>query len=62
MQHRIGMPGDTVSTCMETLAMLTRSKKKLGIEDLRLPWRPVYNILSQDLFLRRRQYEYRYVQ
>lgn len=46
---------------METLAMLTRSKKKLSVEDLRLPWRPVYDILSRDLFLRRRQYEYRCV-
>lgn len=53
-----GMPGDTVSSCMESLAMLTRSKKKLSIDDLRLPWRPVYNILSRDLFLKRRQYEY----
>ena len=54
------MPADTVSSCMETLAMLTRSKKKLSIDDIRLDWRPVYNILSRDLFLRRRQYEYRY--
>lgn len=52
-----GMPADVVSACMDTLAMLTRSKKKLSIEDLRLPWRPVYDILSRDLFLKRRQFE-----
>ncbi|CCA68831.1 hypothetical protein PIIN_02692 [Serendipita indica DSM 11827] len=53
-----GMPADTVSACMDSLAMFSRSKKKLSIEDLRLPWRPVYKILSCDLFLRRRQFEY----
>ncbi|PVF98837.1 hypothetical protein CPB86DRAFT_757643 [Serendipita vermifera] len=53
-----GMPTDTVSACMDTLAMLTRSKKKISIDDLRLPWKPVYDILSRDLFLKRRQFEY----
>ncbi|KAG8866672.1 hypothetical protein FRC20_007837 [Serendipita sp. 405] len=53
-----GMPHDTVSACMDTFSMLTRSKKKLGIQDLRLPWRPVYDILSRDLFFKRRQFEF----
>jgi hypothetical protein len=55
-----GMPTDTVSACMDTLAMLTRSKKKISIDDLRLPWKPIYDILSRDLFLKRRQFEYKY--
>ena len=52
-----GMPTHIVSTCSDNLQVLTRSKKKLSIEDLRLPWKPVYNILNKDLFLTRRQFE-----
>ncbi|KAH8835425.1 hypothetical protein DL96DRAFT_1702409 [Flagelloscypha sp. PMI_526] len=50
---------------MQTLAMvadgfkvLTRSKNKLTVDDLRLPWKPIYDLLNQDLFLSRRQFEY----
>lgn len=56
-----GMPTYIVSSCSDNLQMLTRSKKKLSVEDLRLPWKPVYKILSKDLFLTRRQFEIRCV-
>ena len=56
-----GMPMHIVSTCSENLQVLTRSKKKMSVEDVRLPWKPVYKILSKDLFLTRRQYEIRQV-
>lgn len=56
-----GMPTHIVSTCSDHLYSWTRSKKKMSIDDLRLPWLPIYKILSKDLFLARRQYEIRYV-
>lgn len=56
-----GMPSHIVSTCCDNLQVLTRSKKKISVEDLRLPWKPVYKILSKDLFLTRRQFEIRWV-
>ena len=56
-----GMSTQIVATCADALKTLTRSKKKLTIHDMRLPWRPIYDILSQDLFLSRRQFEYTYV-
>ncbi|KAJ7130046.1 hypothetical protein C8R43DRAFT_1025561 [Mycena crocata] len=52
-----GMPSQVMATCADGFKTLT-SVKKLSIKDLRLPWRPVYDILSQDLFLTRRQFEY----
>ncbi|KZT19390.1 hypothetical protein NEOLEDRAFT_1142177 [Neolentinus lepideus HHB14362 ss-1] len=52
-----GMPTHIVATCAEGFRALTRSKKKISIQDLRLPWKPVYKILSKDLFLTRRQFE-----
>ncbi|KAJ3811833.1 hypothetical protein F5876DRAFT_38753 [Lentinula aff. lateritia] len=52
------MPARTIATCADGFKFLTQSKKKILIEDLRLPWKPIYNILSQDLFLSRRQFEY----
>ncbi|GBE78103.1 hypothetical protein SCP_0109850 [Sparassis crispa] len=52
-----GMPSHIVATCCDALHMLTRSKKKLSIDDMRLPWKPIFNILSKDLFLTRRQFE-----
>ena len=55
-----GMPTHIISACSDNLQTLTRSKKKLSIDDLRLPWKPIYNVLSKDLFLTRRQYEIRY--
>lgn len=56
-----GMPMQVVASCADGFRLLTRSKKLLTIEDLRLPWKPIYDILSQDLFLTRRQFEYTYV-
>ena len=50
---------DVASSCMDTLSMLVRSKRKLSINDLRLPWKPVYRLLKKDLFLKRRQFEIR---
>ncbi|KAL4243081.1 BLM10 family protein [Abortiporus biennis] len=52
-----GMPNHIVANCCDNLQFLTRSTKKLNIEDMRLPWMPVYKILSKDLFLTRRQFE-----
>ncbi|KAM5538277.1 hypothetical protein V8D89_008164 [Ganoderma adspersum] len=49
-----GMPNHIVAACSDGLQALSRSKKKLSIDDLRLPWQPVYKILSKDLFLTRR--------
>ena len=53
------MPTHIVSNCADNLQVWTRSKKKLTIEDMRLPWLAIYKILSKDLFLTRRQYEIR---
>lgn len=55
-----GMSAQIIATCADGFKILTQSKKKISIEDLRLPWKPIYNILSQDLFLSRRQFEYTY--
>ncbi|THH19718.1 hypothetical protein EW146_g1513 [Bondarzewia mesenterica] len=52
-----GMPLHIVATCTDALEVLTRSKKKLSVDDFRLPWRPLYDILVHDLFLTRRQFE-----
>ncbi|EPQ60969.1 hypothetical protein GLOTRDRAFT_135553 [Gloeophyllum trabeum ATCC 11539] len=52
-----GMPTHIVATCADGFRALTRSKKKISIEDLRLPWKPVFKILSKDLYLTRRQFE-----
>lgn len=56
-----GLSTQMVATASDAFKMLTKSKKYITIDDLRLPWKPVYDILSQDLFLRRRQFEYTYV-
>ncbi|KAI0257360.1 hypothetical protein BJV78DRAFT_1277900 [Lactifluus subvellereus] len=52
-----GMPLHIVATCSDGLENLTRSKNKLSIQDIRLPWLPVFDILRHDLFLTRRQFE-----
>jgi proteasome activator subunit 4 len=36
---------------------LTRSKNKLTIEDMRLPWKPLYEIFHKTLFYSRREFE-----
>lgn len=41
-------------------ASLFRSKKKLSIKDLRLPWKPIYELLKGDLFMPRRQFDMGY--
>lgn len=53
-----GMSIQVVAICADGLSHLTRSKKKLSIEDMRLPWTPLYDTLCKDLFLTRRQFEY----
>lgn len=53
-----GMPPQIVATCADGFKALTRSKHKITIDDMRLPWKPIYDILKQDLFLTRRQFEY----
>jgi hypothetical protein len=53
-----GMPSQVMATCADGFKSLTESIKKISIKDLRLPWKPIYDILSQDLFLTRRQFEY----
>ena len=56
-----GMLTHIVATASDGLQTLTRSKKKLTIDDLRLPWKPLFDILDNDLFLSRRQFEIRFV-
>lgn len=56
-----GMPLHIVATCSDALEILTRSKNKLSIQDIRLPWMPIFDILRHDLFLTRRQFEVRFV-
>ncbi|TRM60121.1 hypothetical protein BD626DRAFT_571905 [Schizophyllum amplum] len=53
-----GMSTSNIAFCADAFKALTRSKKKLSVEDMRLPWKPVFDILSKDLFLARRQFEY----
>ncbi|KAF8971515.1 hypothetical protein BDZ97DRAFT_1913988 [Flammula alnicola] len=52
------MPTQLIATCADGFKILTQSKHKISIDDMRLPWKPIYDILSQDLFLTRRQFEY----
>ncbi|KAF8807238.1 hypothetical protein BYT27DRAFT_7232792 [Phlegmacium glaucopus] len=53
-----GMPTQIVATCADGFKELTKCKHKITIDDMRLPWKPIYDILSQDLFLSRREFEY----
>ncbi|KAK0473258.1 hypothetical protein IW261DRAFT_1553160 [Armillaria novae-zelandiae] len=53
-----GMSTQMVAMCSDAFKLLTKSKKRISIKDMRLPWRPIYDILKQDLFLSRRQFEY----
>jgi hypothetical protein len=52
-----GMSLPIISNCLETFLWLVR---KLNLYDLRLPWRPIYTIMQNELFLSRRQYILRY--
>ncbi|KAF9056646.1 hypothetical protein BJ165DRAFT_1522537 [Panaeolus papilionaceus] len=56
-----GMSTEMVSTCADAFKTLTKSKHKITIDDMRLPWKPIYDILGQDLFLSRRQFEYTHI-
>ena len=56
-----GLPMHVVATCADALEVLTRPKNKLSVQHLRLPWMPILDILKQDLFLTRRQFEVRSV-
>ncbi|TFK30307.1 hypothetical protein FA15DRAFT_662249 [Coprinopsis marcescibilis] len=53
-----GMSMQVVAACADGFKMLTKSKNKITVEDMRLPWKPIDRILRQDLFLSRRQFEY----
>ncbi|KAJ7630634.1 hypothetical protein FB45DRAFT_1027837 [Roridomyces roridus] len=55
-----GMPGQIMATCADGFKSLTQSVKKLTIKDMRLPWRPVYEILSKAIILQMniRPFEY----
>ncbi|KIY51373.1 hypothetical protein FISHEDRAFT_37518 [Fistulina hepatica ATCC 64428] len=53
-----GTSNSVIAMCAETFVNLTRSRKKLSIDDMQLPWKPVYEILEHDLFLKRRRFEY----
>ncbi|KAF9270499.1 ARM repeat-containing protein [Marasmius fiardii PR-910] len=53
-----GMSAQVIATCADGFKVLTQSKKKVSVKDMRLPWKPIYEILKQDLFLDRRQFEY----
>lgn len=57
-----GMPASIMAVAAEGLNYLTRSKKKLTIDDLRLPWKPIYKLLSKELFLSRRKFEIKSVE
>lgn len=52
-----GMPMKVLSVAAEGVNYLTRSKRKLKIDDLRLPWKPIYKIIEKELFLCRRKFE-----
>lgn len=56
-----GMPANIMAVAAEALNYLTRSKAKLSITDLRLPWKPIYNLIFKELFLSRRKFEIKYV-
>ena len=54
-----GMPTHILASCSDTLHSLIRSKSKLTVDDMRLPWKDLYLILKKELFLSRRQFEIR---
>ena len=56
-----GVPLHIIAACSDALDTLTRSRKKLSVQDLRLPWQPLLQALRSDLFLTRRQFEVRCV-
>lgn len=55
-----GMPTFIVQSCSSTIVNLLDTKK-LTIKDLRLPWRPVYDLIHNKLFMKSRQVTMRLV-
>lgn len=56
-----GMPMKVMGVAAEGVNFLSRSKRKLSIDDMRLPWKPIYNIIEKELFLCRRKFEIKFV-
>ena len=52
-----GMPYHILAACTENFQTLLQSKKKLDINDMRLPWKPIFKIMNKNLWLTRRQFE-----
>ncbi len=50
------MPRYVTSSLIDSLDVLAKSKKKVSIFDLRLPWKPIYELLSKNLLTPRRAY------
>lgn len=53
-----GLSMQILAIAADGFKALTRSKKTISLTDLRLPWKPIYDTLNQDLWLSRRQFEY----
>ncbi|KAJ7071321.1 hypothetical protein C8F01DRAFT_1216892 [Mycena amicta] len=53
-----GMPTQVMAAAADGFKALTESTKKISIKDMRLPWRPIFDVLSKEMFLTRRQFEY----
>ena len=51
------MPYHILAACTENFQTLLQSKKKLDINDMRLPWEPIFKIMNKNLWLTRRQFE-----
>ncbi|KZT61305.1 hypothetical protein CALCODRAFT_514830 [Calocera cornea HHB12733] len=52
-----GMVFAVVSVSVDRLSTLMRSKNDITIDDIRLPWKPIYTYLKKNTFLNRRQFE-----
>ncbi|KAH8120571.1 ARM repeat-containing protein [Phellopilus nigrolimitatus] len=52
-----GMPANIMTIAAEALNYLSRSKNKLSVVDIRLPWKPIYKLISNELFLSKRKFE-----
>nr|GAT49743.1 membrane protein [Mycena chlorophos] len=53
-----GMPTSVMAAAADGFKSLASSTKKITIKDMRLPWRPIFDVLSKEMFLTRRQFEY----
>ena len=52
-----GLPNNVLVAAADAINDLSRSKNKLSIDDIRMPWKPLYTMLSEELFLSRRKFE-----